>query len=342
MLLHCLYLHIFPEKGIKPDLWNLACDIAVELVIEGEQIQELALPEDLARNRFIYSFGGKKCSAQQIYQMLEKKEFHESNEQLYTWFVFDRHDNWYESFGGERRAKTKRKWEKVLAYTGQNRHDQKRKRGSQKGEKEEYLQPAAKSRYDYKKFLKQFTFPREEVELDLESFDYIFYHFGMEEYGDMPLIEPLEYKEVNRMEELVIAIDTSGSCSSETVQQFLAETYSILSNRENFFHKMKVYIIQCDCCIQDVVVIHSEEEWKNYSRNIRIQGRGGTDFRPVFTYVQEQRQKKELKDLKALIYFTDGDGIYPRSAPEYRCAFVFLEQTQKMDLVPPWAVKLLV
>lgn len=144
------------------------------------------------------------------------------------------------------------------------------------------------------------------------------------------------------MEELVIAIDTSGSCSSETVQQFLAETYSILSNRENFFHKMKVYIIQCDCCIQDVVVIHSEEEWKNYSRNIRIQGRGGTDFRPVFAYVQEQRQKKELKDLKALIYFTDGDGIYPRSAPEYRCAFVFLEQTQKMDLVPPWAVKLLV
>ena len=80
----------------------------------------------------------------------------------------------------------------------------------------------------------------------------------------------------------------------------------------------------------------------NYIRNIRIQGRGGTDFRPVFAYVQEQRQKKELKDLKALIYFTDGDGIYPRSAPEYRCAFVFLEQTQKMDLVPPWAVKLLV
>lgn len=65
MLLHCLYLHIFPEKGVKPDLWNLACDIAVELVIEGEQIQELALPEDLARNRFIYSFGGKKwqCTA---------------------------------------------------------------------------------------------------------------------------------------------------------------------------------------------------------------------------------------------------------------------------------------
>ena len=342
MLLHCLYLHIFPEKDVKPHLWNLACDIAVELVIEGEGVRELALPEDLARNRFIYRFGGKKCSAQQIYQMLEKQDFHESEEQMQKWFAFDLHDDWYTNGSGERRAKTKQKWEKILAYTGQNRQDQKKKRGSRKGEKEEYLTPMARSRYDYKKFLKQFTVPREEVELDLESFDYIFYHFGMEEYGDMPLIEPLEYKEVNRMEELVIAIDTSGSCSSEIVQQFLAETYSILSNRENFFHKMKVYIIQCDCCIQDVVVIHSEEEWKAYSRNIRIQGRGGTDFRPVFTYVQEQRQKKELKNLKALIYFTDGDGIYPRSAPDYKTAFVFLERTQKMDLVPPWAVKLLV
>ena len=342
MLLHCLYLHIFPEKEVKPELWNLACDIAVELVIEGEKIQELALPEDGTRNRFIYSFGGKKCSAQQIYQMLEREELHESHQQLEKWFAFDRHQDWYESHTGERRAKTKQKWEKILAYTGQNRHDQKRKRGSREGKKEEYLQPTARSRYDYKKFLKRFTFPREEVEMDLESFDYIFYHFGMEEYGDMPLIEPLEYKEVNRMEELVIAIDTSGSCSSEIVQQFLAETYSILSDRENFFRKMKVYIIQCDCCIQDVVVIHSEEEWKNYSKNIRIQGRGGTDFRPVFAYVQEQRQKKELKDLKALIYFTDGDGIYPRSAPDYQTAFVFLEQTQKMELVPGWAVKLLV
>ena len=342
MLLHCLYLHIFPERDLKPHLWNLACDIAVELVIEGERIRELALPEDLARSRFLESFGTKKCSAHEIYKMLEEGTFREMEQQLRDWFFFDLHDDWYKTGSGERWAKTKQKWEKILNFTGQNRRDQQKKRGSHTGEKEEYLAPASKSRYDYKKFLKQFTVPREEVELDLESFDYIFYHLGMEEYGNMPLIEPLEYKEVNRMEELVIAIDTSGSCSSETVQQFLGETYRILSDRENFFRKMKVYLIQCDCCIQDVVVIHSEEEWKAYSKDIRIQGRGGTDFRPVFEYVQQQRQKKELKDLKALIYFTDGDGIYPRTAPDYRCAFVFLEETAKMDLVPAWAMKLLV
>ena len=45
----------------------------------------------------------------------------------------------------------------------------------------------------------------------------------MEHYGNLPLIEPLEYKEVNRLEELVIAIDTSGSCSRELVQRFLGK-----------------------------------------------------------------------------------------------------------------------
>lgn len=153
-------------------------------------------------------------------------------------------------------------------------------RGSQKGDQREDAGPIRSGRYDYKKFLRQFSVLREEVELDTESFDYIFYNYGMEHYGNLPLIEPLEYKEVNRLEELVIAIDTSGSCDGETVRRFLEETYSILSEKENFFHKMKVYLIQCDCCIQDVKVIHSEEEWKEYSKDITIQGRGGTDFRP--------------------------------------------------------------
>ena len=37
----------------------------------------------------------------------------------------------------------------------------------------------------------------------------------------MPLIEPLEYKEVKRIKEFVIAIDTSGSVSGELVQKFI-------------------------------------------------------------------------------------------------------------------------
>ena len=86
----------------------------------------------------------------------------------------------------------------------------------------------------------------------------------------------------------------------------------------------------------------SQETWKNYREHIRIQGRGGTDFRPVFNYVEQLKEQKEIRNLKALIYFTDGDGIYPRVKPDYEAAFVFLrEESLKQQMLPGWAVKLI-
>ena len=60
----------------------------------------------------------------------------------------------------------------------------------------------------------------------------------------MPLIEPLEYQEPDKIEELVIAIDTSGSCSLKIVERFLAEIERILMHSDSFFRKMNVHIIQ--------------------------------------------------------------------------------------------------
>lgn len=310
MLLHCLYLHIFmkPDKDISQ--WDRDCDSFVEDLID-KAIQE------------------KECRSLKK-RWLDDTEVADPG--------FDDHTLWQrtaEQVSGGRR--TKEKWERILAYTSRNKTGTRSRAGTQTRNRQEEMDEIYRSKYDYRKFLKQFCRLREEVELDTESFDYIFYHFGMEHYGNLPLIEPLEYKEVNRLEELVIAIDTSGSCSKETVQRFLGETYSILSEKENFFRRMKVYIVQCDCFIQKVDVIHSEDEWKEYSRAVTIQGRGGTDFRPVFELIRQEKERRELKSLRALIYFTDGDGIYPRQKPDYETAFVFLNRTDKMKLVPSWA-----
>ena len=180
----------------------------------------------------------------------------------------------------------------------------------------------------------------EELQLDLDSFDYIPYLYGLARYGNLPLVEPLEYTETSKVEELVIAIDTSGSCSAGTVQQFLAETCRILANRENFFRRMNVHILQCDSMIQDHTVIHSVEEWERYIRQLRISGRGGTDFTPVFSYTDRMIQEKQFRCLKGLIYFTDGDGVYPRRQPSYETAFVFADRRFLSQPVPDWAVKL--
>ena len=89
-------------------------------------------------------------------------------------------------------------------------------------------------------------------------------------------------------------------------------------------------------------MIHSAKEWETYREQMVIHGRGGTDFRPVFEEVERMREKREFSYLKALIYFTDGDGIYPEKKPDYETAFVFVKKSEKMDRVPGWAKKLLV
>lgn len=103
---------------------------------------------------------------------------------------------------------------------------------------------------------------------------------------------------------------------------------------------MNVHLIQCDSAIQSHTVIHSAEEWLENSRKIRILGRGGTDFTPVFSYVKELQEKKELTHLKGLLYFTDGDGIYPTSPPPYETAFVFTDFSFLNYPVPAFITKL--
>ena len=68
----------------------------------------------------------------------------------------------------------------------------------------------------------------------------------------------------------------------EIVAKFLGETRSILEEKENFFSRWNVCLIQCDSFVQDVTMIHSPKEWEAYRETITIKGRGGTDFRPVF------------------------------------------------------------
>lgn len=63
---------------------------------------------------------------------------------------------------------------------------------------------------------------------------------------------------------------------------------------------------------------------------------------PVFTYIKKEREKKKLKNLKVLIYFTDGDGIYPGQKPDYETAFVFVKKNENMKYVPNWAYKLVI
>ena len=206
----------------------------------------------------------------------------------------------------------------------------------------EQVQVANRERYDYRKFLKKFAVFKEEMQVDADQFDYIFYHYGLSMYGNMPLIEPQETKEVLKVEDFVIAVDTSMSCKKALIKKFLEETYSILSKSESFFRKINVHIIQCDEKVQSDVVVKNEQELRDYMEHFEIKGLGGTDFRPVFGYVNQLLKEKKFTRLKGLIYFTDGYGTFPVKRPLYDTAFVFMKEDYRDIDVPVWAMKLII
>ena len=76
--------------------------------------------------------------------------------------------------------------------------------------------------------------------------------------------------------------------------------------------------------------------------SLELYGDGGTDFRPAFAYVEELMEKREFENLKGLVYFTDGYGIFPAKMPPYRTAFVFMEQEPEDVDIPAWAMKLVI
>ncbi len=215
-----------------------------------------------------------------------------------------------------------------------------KEKGDTRGSFIQNLNAVNREKYDYTQFLKKFSVMGEAMRVNDDEFDYIFYTYGLKLYERMPLIEPLEYKEVKRIKEFVIAIDTSGSVSGELVQKFIQKTYNILKNEESFFTKINLHIIQCDTGIQEDRKITSQEEFDDYLVTMKLHGFGGTDFRPVFAYVDKLIQSKEFTNLKGLIYLTDGYGDFPARKPPYETAFVFIDDEYNNPDVPPWAIKL--
>ena len=92
-----------------------------------------------------------------------------------------------------------------------------RKQGMNSGAMAQNLTAVNREKYDYTAFLKKFAVMGEAMKINDDEFDYIFYTYGLQLYENMPLIEPLEYKEVKAIKEFVVAIDTSGSTSGELV-----------------------------------------------------------------------------------------------------------------------------
>lgn len=390
IVMHCVYRHMFVHSLINQELWNLACDIAVENAINELNLRSVETSRVSSQQVYTEQLKNnvKFITAEKVYRYLMDNSPDEAEKsRLSALFESDDHAIWYvppeyrvslssdnssgetgdtdgnnqsngqtDSQSGGQSAgqpvdaatsmmnaiqnQLEEDWKNVSERMQQDLETFSKSQGYSSGSMMQNLEAVNREKYNYEAFLKKFAVMGEVMKINDDEFDYIFYTYGLKKYKKMPLIEPLEYKEVKRIKEFVIAIDTSGSVSGAIVQKFVQKTFNIMKSTESFHSKINVHIIQCDAEIQEHVIITNQDEFDNYLKHMTIKGLGGTDFRPVFSAVDDMITRHEFINLKGLIYFTDGWGTFPARKPDYETAFVFLDDDFNNPEVPPWAIKL--
>lgn len=106
--------------------------------------------------------------------------------------------------------------------------------------------------------------------------------------------------------ELVIALDTSGSIKDREMEEFIAEIDAIKGQIQ-----ARVTLLPCDArlCPGAPWLF---EPWETFTRPEKIQGGGGTSFRPVFDWIERADRHPDL-----LVYLTDAAGDFPPAEPPY-------------------------
>ena len=345
VLLHCMLRHLAKKRGKVAELWDLACDITVESILDEMDYRCIQAGFSPEKQKIYGEMRAEMpvLTAEGIYRFLLRENYGEYRiARLQRTFLVDDHGLWdmkerEEKERSERQdenwrnqsEKTRTAMETVLA-------------GQAKGGEAvlEQIKAAVRDDVDYRAFLRRFAVPREVMAVDGDAFDYTYYTYGLRLYGNMPLVEYPETKEEKRIEDFVIAIDTSMSTNGELVRQFLACTYGILRSTETFTRKVNIYIIQCDDQVRKETAIHHLDELRSYMENFELSGGSATDFRPVFARVSELQAQGAFTNLRGLIYFTDGMGIYPQKRPPWDTAFVLLQEPPMAVKFPPWAIRL--
>ena len=107
---------------------------------------------------------------------------------------------------------------------------------------------------------------------------------------------------------LVIAVDSSGSVDEELLSQFLSEVNFLMSLVSHY----QIELLVCDEKIHSHKTFYSGE-----TLDADIKGGSGTDFRPVFEFIESA-----FDDVKLLLYFTDLEGRFPKEEPSYSVKWI--------------------
>ena len=341
LLLHCVFGHIFPRGQVDRRLWDLACDIAVEHAVTGFGLLAVSAEREQKQqpitSRIQREMG--MLTAEKIYRYLERKPYWlDEFEDIPSLFRADDHTLWYQ----ERPAydDSESFWKDVARRMQVDMETFARKQGDKALAMMQNLREVNRESCDYAGFLRKFASRGEVMKSDPEEFDYIFYTYGMSLYDNMPLIEPVEYKEIKKVRDFVLAVDLCGQISTAQAKRFLRKAFESFKHAERTGVTVRLHLLACGGGAPQYTPVTNGEEFEEFLSRLRYHYREECDFRPAFLWTDDMLHRRQFKNLKGLLYFTDSTGPFPPVKPAYDAALVFVNDNYSTPDVPPWAVRL--
>lgn len=190
--------------------------------------------------------------------------------------------------------------------------------GTQNGNNEFTVKTDRNSSNSYKQIMEEILKVCETVREE-DEIDKALYQYGLEMYGDVPLVEPEEMSEKKQMRTFIIAVDTSGSCTERQVE-FLREIIKIFDEIKEMTQIEHICYLECDTKIQREENYYNVSEFVRWGNKHTFRGGGGTAFEPVFEKADELIGKGETID--ALFYLSDAEGSFPLEQPSYPVYFI--------------------
>ena len=106
--------------------------------------------------------------------------------------------------------------------------------------------------------------------------------------------------------DIVVVLDTSGSISTDEMQEFVSEVNAIKSSIN-----ARITLHACDAALAEAGP-WVYEPWEEVRLPEKLAGGGGTDFAPAFTWAERLDRQPDL-----LLYFTDAKGAFPQAVPPF-------------------------
>lgn len=356
-LMHVLLEHQTRRQTRDSRLWNFACDFAVNLILKDMQV---ALPKDV-----LYSPKFRGLTAEQIYEQLLREQEAQSEEQdLSREEVqrrFSQQNPGYPRSGHRRGASREERAQEEdprIQRDGVGRLpsglDADLQDFPPEVQAREDLQPGI-SKENFKATLKKW---REDLNTQFQGTEaggweeeirvlnrygldwvYLLQNWLTEQARDEWRLWPPSKKHVWRgiylpsfggvsLGKVAIAIDTSGSMSTQELGRVLAEVKVF---RETFHSP--VIVLEVDAEIQRIREYDPFEPFLEAS-HVALMGRGGTDTCPVFEWLQTEA----ASSVRGLIYITDGYACFPEKAPDIPVIWLLTSDIDEKNL-PRWGVK---